>query len=195
MEGFLAAEGSDAHLGALMKSAQDGDNDAYAALLRLLVPVIKRVVSQQCRFGLEVDDVVQDVLLSLHSVRHTYDPSRPFMPWLASIARHRATDAQRRRGRVTRNESAVPELPETFSSDDSNKNLDGPGDAELLKRAIADLPPGQRQAVEMLKLKELSLKEAASASGMTVAALKVAVHRGLKTLRERLASNSGDGNA
>lgn len=191
----MAAEDSDAHLSALMKSAQDGDNAAYAALLRLLVPVITRIVSRQCRSGLEVDDVVQDVLLSLHSVRHTYDPSRPFMPWLASIARHRATDAQRRRGRVTRSESAVPELPETFSGDDSNKNLDGPGDAELLKRAIADLPPGQRQAVELLKLKELSLKEAASASGMTVAALKVAVHRGLKTLRERLASGSGDGNA
>ncbi len=64
--------------------------------------------------------------------------------------------------------------------------MEGKGDPELLKRAIADLPIGQRQAVELLKLKELSLKEAAATSGMSVAALKVSVHRGLKALRARL---------
>ena len=188
----MAAGDSDAHLGALMQSAQDGDNAAYAELLRLLIPAIARVVRSQCHSGLEVDDVVQDVLLSLHSVRHTYDPSRSFTPWLASIARHRAIDARRRRSRVSRNETAVPEIPETFSDDDSKWNMEGQGDPELLRRAITDLPAGQRQAVELLKLKELSLKEAASASGMSIAALKVAVHRGLKTLRLRLAGQDGE---
>lgn len=186
---LLAADDSDAHLGALMKSAQEGDNAAYAVLLRLCVPVISRAVRSQCHSGLELDDVVQDVLLSLHSVRHTYDPSRPFTPWLASIARHRATDARRRRGRISRNETGVPELPETFSGSESNWKEEARGDPELLRRAIAELPAGQRQAVELLKLKELSLKEAATTSGMTIAALKVAVHRGLKTLRQRLAGN------
>lgn len=191
----MASDESDAHLGALMKSAQEGNSAAYAELLRLCVPIISRAVRSQCHSGLEMDDVVQDVLLSLHSVRHTYDPDRPFAPWLAAISRHRATDALRRRGRISRNETAVPELPETFSREESNKNADGPGDPDLLKRAIAELPSGQRQAVELLKLKELSLREAAAASGMSIAALKVAVHRGLKTLRQRLAGeeNSADG--
>ncbi|MBI1330959.1 MAG: sigma-70 family RNA polymerase sigma factor [Alphaproteobacteria bacterium] len=169
-----------------MKAAQTGDRAAYAELLRLATPLIARIVGPKCNRGLEVDDVVQDVLMALHSVRHTYDCNRPFTPWLASIARHRLVDAYRKRSRVSQNEAAVPELPETFSAAETNWEMSVQGDPELLRRAIADLPAGQRQAVELLKLRELSLKEASKASGMSVAALKVAVHRGLKALRQRL---------
>jgi RNA polymerase sigma-70 factor, ECF subfamily len=51
---------------------------------------------------------------------------------------------------------------------------------------MADLPPGQRQAIELLKLRELSLKEASAVSGASVGALKVAVHRGIAALRKAL---------
>lgn len=180
------ADSSDAHLGALMKAAQAGDRVAYAELLEQAIPIITRIVISRRNRSLEVDDVVQDVLLSLHSVRHTYDSGRPFTPWLASITRHRLVDAYRKRVRVTQNEMSVPELPETFWGDDTNYWIEGVGDPELLQRAIEDLPAGQRQAVELLKLRELSLKEASAASGMSIAALKVAAHRALKTLRLRL---------
>ncbi len=182
----MSVEELDVHLGALMRDAQNGNAAAYRELLKLSVPFIARVVRSRHPLGLDVDDIVQDVLLSLHSVRHTYDPGRRFTPWLASIARHRVEDARRRRSRITHNEAAIPELPETFSSEEANWEVEGKGDPELLRQAIADLPAGQRQAVELLKLKELSLKEASAASGMSVAALKVAVHRGLKALRVRL---------
>lgn len=183
----MAADNHDAHLGALMRAAQQGDAGAYAEVLRLCVPLIKRVANSGRHFGLETDDIVQDVLMSLHSVRHTYDPDRPFTPWLASITRHRVVDAQRRRSRIAKNETAVPEIPETFSGTHPKSDMESQGDPELLKRAIKDLPAGQRQAVELLKLKEMSLKEASAASGMSIAALKVAMHRGLKALRLRLA--------
>ena len=55
-----------------------------------------------------------------------------------------------------------------------------------LSRAIATLPPGQREAIELLKLRELSLKEAARTSGRSIAALKVNVHRAIKALKARL---------
>ena len=182
----LDTDSSDARLGVLMKAAQGGDRAAYAELLKLAIPIIRRVVAPRCNRSLEVDDVVQDVLMSLHAVRHTYDPGRPFTPWLASIARHRLIDAYRKKARVLQNEAAMPELPETFSTGETNWEMHGKGDPELLHRAIEDLPAGQRHAVELLKLRELSLKEASAASGMSIAALKVAVHRGLKTLRLRL---------
>ncbi len=182
----MSADNTDARLSTLMKAAQAGDGAAYAQLLKLSVPIITRVIGSKRPYGLEVGDIVQDVLLSLHSVRHTYDPERAFIPWLATIAHHRLIDAQRRRIRITQNEDSVPEIPETFSSDETNWEVEGKGDPELLKRAIADLPIGQRRAVELLKLRELSLKEASTVSGMSVAALKVAVHRGLKALRARL---------
>jgi RNA polymerase sigma-70 factor (ECF subfamily) len=175
------------HLGSLMGAAQDGDNAAYQELLRLAVPIIVRVVGSRRYLGLEIDDVVQDVLVSLHTVRHTYDPGRPFTPWLATIARHRLVDAHRRRGRIAKNEENVADLPETFSGADTKWEESSPGDPELLKRAIAELPARQRKAVELLKLKQLSLKEASAASGMSIAALKVAVHRGVRALRRKLA--------
>ena len=182
----MTTDGTDARLRGLMRSAQAGDRVAYAQLLREAIPLIRRIVASRCGKGLELDDVVQDVLTALHAVRHTYDANRPFTPWLAAIARHRLIDAYRKKARVAQNETAVPELPETFSQAQANEDMSAKGDPELLRRAIAELPAGQRQAVELLKLRELSLKEAEKVSGMSVAALKVAVHRGLKTLRQRL---------
>jgi RNA polymerase sigma-70 factor, ECF subfamily len=55
-----------------------------------------------------------------------------------------------------------------------------------LHEAIENLPPDQRQAIKLLKLKEMSLKEAARASGRSVAALKVATHRAVGNLRKLL---------
>jgi RNA polymerase sigma-70 factor (ECF subfamily) len=55
---------------------------------------------------------------------------------------------------------------------------------------MAALPPGQRQALELMKLQEMSLKEAAAATGMTVGALKVSVHRAMATLRKVLGAKA-----
>jgi RNA polymerase sigma-70 factor (ECF subfamily) len=190
----LAADNLNAKLCGLMQSVQAGDKAAYAELLFLALPIIKRVAGSQRYRSLETDDIVQETLLSLHSVRHTYDPSRPFIPWLASIVHHRSIDAYRRRARISRNEVSVPEFPETFQEAETKWNLEGEGDPELLRRAIMDLPPGQRHAVELLKIKQLSLKEASAASGMTIAALKVASHRGIKALRLRLTGQRSETN-
>jgi RNA polymerase sigma-70 factor (ECF subfamily) len=130
------------------------------------------------------EDLVQDILLSLHAARATYDPERPFIPWLMTIAHNRMVDQARRASRRSANEVAVDEYPAHLAED-------GPaagefGDPEALRRAIKLLPKGQRSAIELLKLRELSLKEAAQATGMSVSALKVSVHRAIKTLRASL---------
>lgn len=173
---------------ALMRSVQAGDRAAYAELLREMTPLLRRMVRRRQPFPLQpqdVEDLVQDILLSLHAARGTYDPARPFLPWLAAIVRNRMADAARRAVR-RRDELAVAHLPETFSPDAANTVEDAYGDPEALHHAIALLPGGQQRAVELLKLRELSLREASAVSGMTVGALKVAVHRGIRTLRMRL---------
>ena len=108
---------------------------------------------------------MQDVLLSLHAARSTYDPARPFLPWLMAIARNRMADGARRYARRAANEVAGDRLPETFAGEETNRLLGGYGDEEALGRAMPDLPPGQRQAIELPKLREMSLKEAAAVSG------------------------------
>jgi RNA polymerase sigma-70 factor (ECF subfamily) len=175
-------------LATLMRAAQTGDQPAYTALLYALVPFVKAVVRR--RFGSlqpqDVDDLVQDILLSLHAARATYDPARPFLPWLMAVARNRMADGARRHARRAAHEVTTEHTLETFPAEDTNMSTNGYSDAEALAQALTNLPQSQRQAIELMKLRELSLKEAAAATGTSVGALKVAVHRGVSALRKAL---------
>ena len=175
-----------------MQAAQGGDTEAYVLLLKEITPRVRQIVRGQRRFLKieDIEDLVQDILLSLHAVRATYDPRRPFMPWLMAITRHRLADAARRHIRRAAHELQVENLPVTFSDERSNIDSDGYRDPEALRQAIEDLSPAQRAAIEMLKLREMSLKEAAAARGTSIGALKVSVHRAMATLRKALIKES-----
>jgi len=180
----------DADWSRLMARAQSGDPNAYRRLLEEIVPYLRTIVARWYRDQRDVEDTVQDVLLTLHTIRHTYDPNRPFTPWLAAIAKRRAIDRLRRQRRSKLGEAALRAEHETFVQPRANIDEGGARD-EALRRAVASLPPGQRQAVVLLKLQEMSLREAAAASGMSIAALKVAMHRALKNLRRMLGQMGG----
>jgi len=172
----------------LMRAAQQGDAAAYLNLLRRITPRIRAVVLRQRGFAgvAEAEDLVQDVLLSLHAVRATYDPARPFVPWLLAIVRNRLVDGARRYAKTSAREIRLDETDVTFSEPATNTDTGEIADAGVLRQAVRELPEGQRQAIELLKLEELSLKEAAAISGSSVGALKVATHRAMATLRRTL---------
>jgi RNA polymerase sigma factor (sigma-70 family) len=176
------------HLGALMQSAQNGDASSYAQLLKEITPLLRYVIRRQRSFlsAEDIEDLVQDILLSLHAVRATYDPERPFLPWLMAITRNRMVDSARRYGRRAAHEVQVENLEVTFSDEAANIDAAAYGDPEALRQAIETLPRGQREAIQMLKLREMSLKEAAAASGTSIGALKVSVHRAIASLRKAL---------
>ena len=178
----------DSDLVELMAAAQAGDERAYEDLLQAIADVVRRIIRRrQNLLGFDgVDDVVQDVLLSVHAVRSTYDSSRPFLPWLYSIVRNRVADRARVYGRSAVHEIVFDDLDVTFPAVDTNPPGEEYGDSQALHAAIASLPRGQREAIELLKLKGLSLKEAATVTGTTVGALKVATHRAMITLRRIL---------
>jgi len=176
-------------LAGLMASVQDGNAGAYGDLLREVAPLLRQAVRRRFHFlqPSDLEDLVQDILLSLHTARATYDPARPFLPWLMAIARFRMADGARRYARRAANEVACGAgVPETFAADATNMSIDDYGDAQALAQAVTELPSGQRQAIELLKLREMSLKEAAAVTGTSVGALKVAVHRGMGALRKAL---------
>jgi len=173
----------------LMGRAQEGDRAAYRTLLDDLTPYLRSLAVRCFKNPSDIEDAVQDVLLTVHAIRHTYDPARPFGPWIVAIAQSRIIDKLRRDTRNKSREIALDPSHETFSADQTNLQAhldDIISDASALKRAIEHLPPDQRQAITLLKLKELSLQEAALASGRSVAALKVATHRAIKNLRHIL---------
>lgn len=175
---------------ALMIGAQRGDSQAYGELLRQLAPWISRFVRiRQPYLAREtVEDVTQEILISLHSVRGTYDASRPFLPWLKTIARNRIIDEARRyyRGRV--HEVTPNTLPDRPVVETTNPSHETYADRAILVAAIRKLPPKQRKAIQLLKIEEMSLLEAQRITGMSIGSLKVAVHRGIKSLQKLLAA-------
>jgi RNA polymerase sigma factor (sigma-70 family) len=170
---------------ALMAAAQAGDGAAYARLLRDCVPLIK-AIARRCGLAADAaDDVVQDVLITIHRARATYDPRRPFDAWLRVIAERRAIDQLRRARRHGGRELHAPLAFEAHvdESADPARGLDQAADAGRVSAAVAGLPDRQREAVEHLLLAERSLDDAAAATGRSKGSLKVNLHRALKALR------------
>src|SRR5262249_4221916 len=112
----------DRHFADLMRASQAGDADAYVRLTEEIVPRLRRMVRSRWKLlrSEDVEDLIQDVLLSLHGVRATYDPQRPFMPWLLAIIRNRLADGARRYARRGAQEVQIEDWNVTFSSISTN---------------------------------------------------------------------------
>jgi RNA polymerase sigma factor (sigma-70 family) len=185
-------EDREGELTAWMRAAQEGDRAAYDRLLKTLATGLRPAIRRRRPFlqPADVEDIVQDILLSLHSVRSSYDPGRPFMPWLMAIVRNRMADAARRYARRAENEVDGGEFPETFSPVETKDTHGDLIDEEAMALAIDALPAGQKTAIELLKVRGLSLREASTATGLSIAALKVAVHRAVHSLRRTMREKS-----
>ncbi|MBA4762815.1 sigma-70 family RNA polymerase sigma factor [Sphingomonas sp.] len=158
----------------LMIAAQAGDSRAYTVLLTEVQLWLERYFRRRVAPG-QLDDLVQEVLLALHAKRATWDETRAFLPWLAAIARYRWVDHLRRVYR-----SAEDALEDQDSAEDSDE------EAVLARMSLArlfvHLPQGQCEAIELVKIKGLSVTEAAERSGQSESLIKVNIHRGLRKL-------------
>jgi RNA polymerase sigma factor (sigma-70 family) len=181
-----ASDSPERRRAAWMAAAQDGDRRAYERVLAESVPLIRAAARRQGVPVDQVDDVVQETLIAVHRVRHTYDPTRSYDAWLSAIASRRAVDALRSQGRRGRHELHDEHALDTHAdADDATAGAEREQEARRLREAIATLPPGQREAIEQLGLKERSLAEASAHTGRQTGALKVNLHRALKALRTR----------
>jgi RNA polymerase sigma-70 factor (ECF subfamily) len=185
--GAVDRQGGEQRLSRLMELAQGGDGRAYAELLREVSVVVRSVVRSRRRGAgtADVEDLVQDVMLSLHAVRATYDPSRPFTPWLMAIVRNRIADGARRYARrQAQDERDYDVTLSLYSGQQSDDDVSGR--QAQLTTALARLPAAQRQAIELTKLRAMSLEEASRETGVSVGAIKQLVHRAMKTLRRTM---------
>lgn len=169
-----------------MGRAQRGDRASYELVLRESVPAIRRVARHQGATGEFIDDVVQDVLITVHGARQTFDASRSYMAWLTVITQRRTFDLLRKRRRLGTRELNVPGSYESHAAPDNTlQEYERRTEAMRLRDEVSALPAGQRQAVEKLALQEIALEDASKATGRTKTALKVNLHRGIATLRRR----------
>lgn len=165
----------EAELRGLMCDAQRGDAAAYARLLTALVPHLRAFFRRRlARDPESVEDLVQETLLAVHNQRHTYADEQPFTPWLHAIAKYKLIDFLRRRA-GTREE---PLDEEDASALLDERTPDAFSAQRDVARLLAALPPHFRLPIEHVKLEGLSVQEASVKTGMSVAAIKVGIHRG-----------------
>ena len=158
----------------LMASVQDGDKAATNVLLTEVGVWLERYFSRRVPPH-AIDDLVQDVLMAVYTKRATWDPARPFLPWLAAIARYRWVDHLRR---VYKHDSK-----ELFEDDAMVDSEEGVVMARVsLDRMFRQLPEAQAQAIELVKIGGMSIREAAEKTGQSESLVKVNIHRGLKKL-------------
>ena len=174
-------------LDALMRAVQAGELRAYEALVRQVTPLLRQVSRNRGVPPAELDDVVQEALLALHRCQGNYDPTRPFLPWLIGITQHCARDRRRRSMREDRRLLAVRVLHQAWGTGGADGLLSGGLLADSLGALIATLPPAQREAIEIVAIGEMDLRAAAEATGRSVGAIKVNLHRAREALHHKLA--------
>lgn len=159
--------------GSLMAAAQGGNVEAY----RLLLAELRRWL---CRFYMRrlppamVEDTVQDTLVAIHEKRHTYDPDRPFKPWLVAVARYKWIDRLRSMSRAK-----MEELSEEIAIDDHESSVTS---SMVLRQLMAELKPAQAEAIRLVKIEGYSVEEASAKTGQSRPLIKVNIHRGLARL-------------
>ena len=163
-----------------MRAAMTGDADAYRQLLASVAPHVRAVARSRCRrLGAsesEAEDVVQEVLLTIHLKRGTWDQSRPIGPWVAAITRNKLIDVLRRRGR--RVSVPIEEVMDSLQAEDQTPELS----AHEIDTLLGHLKVQQREIVESISLNGNSIRETADRLQMTEGAVRVALHRALKSL-------------
>ncbi|WP_339746520.1 sigma-70 family RNA polymerase sigma factor [uncultured Maricaulis sp.] len=169
---------SENELRTMMIASQDGDAPAYRHLLTALRPRLEIFYRRRVHDGSAAEDLVQEALMAIHIKRDTFDPGQPFTPWVYGIARYKLLDYYRRHHK----HQSVPldgiaefigEADHGFAAADARMDLG---------RLMQDLPAAQSRAVQLTKLEELSVAEAAEKTQSGTSAVKVNVHRGLKAL-------------
>jgi RNA polymerase sigma-70 factor (ECF subfamily) len=177
----------EAELKPLMLAGLTGDAGAHRALLKQLSGYLRGYFGRQLgRFGrgtTDAEDLVQEVLLAIHTRRHTYDPAELLTPWVHAIARYKLIDYLRR-ARAPSTDVPIDDATDLVAA---RENHDGAESTHDLARLLGQLPERPRRIIECVKLEGLSVAETASRHGLSESNVKVIVHRGLTALAAAVA--------
>ena len=172
---------------AWMRAAIDGDKQAYQRFLEAVAPHLRGLAKRRCEQfrapASEAEDVVQEVLLAVHLKRGTWDSARPIGPWLSTIVRNKMIDSLRRRGRHIN--VPIEDVIETLEAVEDTDAMDLREAERLLER----LGDPQRDIVRSISVNGAGIRETAERLKMTEGAVRVSLHRALKTLAALYRSN------
>jgi RNA polymerase sigma-70 factor (ECF subfamily) len=167
-------------LAALLAAGLNGDGAAYTRFLEQVTHTLKRLVI--LRIGAaDSDDVVQDILISIHKARHTFDGTRPLMPWIIAIARFRISDYLRKHYATMKHQTIDISGLEEILADVTDDTSASESIADLLH----DVPEREKRILMMMHVEGFTAKQIGDQMNMSVSAVKVAAHRAVKKLREK----------
>ncbi len=179
----MTASEVETELRTLFLAGQGGDAAAYRAFLQRAGRHLRAFLARRL-FGWpdEVEDLVQECLLAMHNQRHTYQSDQPLTAWVHAIARYKLIDLLRAKSRREALHDPLDDDLEVFAesaeaASDARRDLHG---------LLETLPERQRLPIHHVKLEGLSVAEAARLTGMSESAVKVGIHRGLKSLATRI---------
>jgi len=173
----------------LMLASRAGDEAAYRALLADLSRYLRSwAVSGLRRAGrspAEAEDIVQETLIAIHTKRHTWDADQPVGPWLHGVARHKLVDALRKR--TGHDHLAIDEFSEVIPAPATEGQLAG---SDIL-RMVSSLPARQASIVQAIFVEGQRTADVAGALSMSEGAVRVALHRALRTLAAAFGKDDG----
>jgi len=166
-----------------MRKSLEGDQLAYANLLRETARLLRPFLSKRLSFESEIDDLLQEILISIHKARHTYDGKRPYKPWVYAIAKFRLQDYLRAHyADQLRHSVELSELENILHEDVTESTIS----YESISGEIQKLPEKQAAILQLMHEEGYTAKEVAAKLGMNESAVKVAAHRAYKVLRKKL---------
>ena len=167
-----------------MRAERRGEAVAYERMLKEVATTLRRSLAPRLvRVDLgahEAEDLVQEILIGLHGKRHTWDPARPFLPWLHTIARYKLIDFMRHRRRDTRRRVDLP-------LEDWLKIVESPPDEAYrstweVDRHLAVLPVSQRKIVRAIAVEGASVRNVARGLATSESAIRMTMHRAIRRL-------------
>jgi RNA polymerase sigma-70 factor (ECF subfamily) len=177
---------AEAELKRLMLAGLAGDAAAHRTLLAAVARHLRTYYRGRLRGAPEdAEDLVQETLIAIHTRRDSYDASYPVTAWIHAIARYRLIDHWRRHKRRGGDHIPIDDAPELFTAA-TDESSDAKRD---VMRLLDTLPQKQRDAIRLVKLEGVSVRDAAARTGLSESDVKVSAHRGLKTLMRMMAES------
>jgi RNA polymerase sigma-70 factor (ECF subfamily) len=167
-----------------------GDDGALATVYDQYAPLVFGVAVHLVGDQATAADVCQEVFLSLWQHPDRYDPDLGSLrTWLATVARRRAIDVLRQRGRrATREERAAAD---PVTPPDIEEAATALVEAERVRRALVELPPDQRAAIELAYYEGLTHREMAARLGIPEGTVKSRLRLGVARLGRLLGTEEG----
>jgi RNA polymerase sigma-70 factor (ECF subfamily) len=166
-----------------MVFSQHGDKKYYTQLLVSVEKLARRYLSSRLKISSDIDDLTQEILITVHNAKHTFDSTKPVLPWLYAIFRYRFQDYLRTHYRLKKHLSSelTPSVEATYTAD---PELDWEY-RNLIQKLLSYLLPKQRTIVEMLYINGNSAQEVSKALEISVSNVRTTAHRSIKLIKAR----------